>query len=429
MISFARGAPSADLLPVDAVRAAAAAALDQDSTRALSYGTGIGHPGLCEWIGERHGGVDPARIMVTNGSLEAGWMLFGHLLAPGDEVVVEQPSYDRTLLMLEKLGVDRIGIPLEADGIEVEGLEQALADGHRPKLVHIIPNFHNPAGCTLSEQKRRRLVELSAEHGFWIFEDDPYREVRFGGEPLPTMLALAEGTEAKVVHASSFSKTVSPGVRVGYLVGPAEEIAALAKGAAETYISPNMLAESIVFELCRSGALDDNIAAVNAALAERRDAVVRELGEQIPEAEFVVPRRRLLPLARPRRGHRHPADARPGQGGRRGLRRRPRLHARRRREQPPSLVRQRPARRRPRGHRPDRPGARVDPGVGSRPTRTARRPPTLRTVRRRPTPPATAERLPAERRISHKSCEFLVAHRGRSRACSPRSFTRRFTEK
>ncbi len=289
MISFARGAPSADLLPVDAVRTAAAAALDQDATRALSYGTGIGHPGLCEWIGQRHGGVDPARVMVTNGSLEAGWMLFSHLLAPGDEVVVEQPSYDRTLLMLEKLGVDRIGIPLEADGIEVEGLEQALADGHRPKLVHVIPNFHNPAGCTLSEPKRRRLVELSAEHGFWIFEDDPYREVRFGGEALPTMLELSEGTDAKVVHASSFSKTVSPGVRVGYLIGPADEIGALAKGASETYISPNMLAESIVFELCRSGALDTNIEAVNAALAERRDAVVTELGSQIPEAEFVSP--------------------------------------------------------------------------------------------------------------------------------------------
>jgi DNA-binding transcriptional MocR family regulator len=288
-ISFARGAPSADLLPVEAVRAAATAALDSDSTRALSYGTGIGHPGLCEWIGERHGGVDPGRVMVTNGSLEAGWMLFSTLLAPGDEVVVEQPSYDRTLLMLEKLGVDRLGVSLEADGIDVDGIEQALADGHRPKLIHVIPNFHNPAGCTLSDAKRRRLVELSAEHGFWIFEDDPYREVHFGGEPLPTMLALAEGTDAKVVHASSFSKTVSPGVRVGYLIGPEDEIKGLAKGAGETYISPNMLAESIVFELCRSGGLDANIAVVNPALATRRDAVVEQLGAQIPEAKFVVP--------------------------------------------------------------------------------------------------------------------------------------------
>jgi DNA-binding transcriptional MocR family regulator len=192
--------------------------------------------------------------------------------------------------MLDKLGVDRIGIELEDDGINVEGLEQALADGYEPKLVHIIPNFHNPAGCTLSEAKRRRLVELAAEHGFWIFEDDPYREVRFAGaEEMPTMLALSEGTEAKVIHACSFSKTVSPGVRVGYLAGPAAEIKALAKTASETYISPNMLAESIVYELCISGALDENIKFVNVALAERRDAVVAQLGLQIPEAKFVVP--------------------------------------------------------------------------------------------------------------------------------------------
>ena len=227
--------------------------------------------------------------MIANGSLEAGWMLFDHLLEVGDEVVVEQPSYDRTLLMLDRLGVDLIGVGLEDDGIDVDGLEQALADGHSPKLIHIIPNFHNPAGCTLSEAKRRRLVELSAEHGFWIFEDDPYRQIRFGDEELPTMLSLAESTEARVIHASSFSKTVSPGVRVGYLVGPAEEIGQIAKRAGETYISPNMLAESIVFELCRSGALARNIELVNAALAERRDAVVEQLREQIPEAEFVVP--------------------------------------------------------------------------------------------------------------------------------------------
>jgi 2-aminoadipate transaminase len=290
MISFARGAPSADLIPVEAVREAAAKALADDPVRALSYGTGIGHRGLAEWLGERHGGIDPARVMITNGSLEAGWMLFSHLLEPGDEVIVEQPSYDRTLLMFQKLAVDRIGVRLEADGIDVEGVEQALADGHRPKLVHIIPNFHNPAGCTLSADKRRRLVELSAEYGFWIFEDDPYREVRFSGsDPEPTMLELAEGTEAKVIHASSFSKTVSPGVRVGYLIGPEDEIAALAKGATETYISPNMLAQSVVFELCRTGALDRNIELVCPALAERRDAVVEQLRAQVPEAEFVVP--------------------------------------------------------------------------------------------------------------------------------------------
>ena len=291
MISFARGAPSVDLLPAEAVREAAQRAISDDPARALSYGTGAGHPELRAWLAERHGeGPTAERVMVTNGSLEAGWMLFEHLLGPGDTVIVEQPSYDRTLLMLERLGTRRIGVELEADGINVEQLEQVIADGYTPKLVHIISNFHNPAGCTLSEAKRRRLVELAERHGFWIFEDDPYREVRFAGsEEVPTMLSIAEGTGAQVVHASSFSKTVSPGVRVGYLIGPAEQIAALAQRANETYISPNMLAESIVYELCRSGGLDANIDFVNVALAERRDAVVAALGEQIAEAEFVIP--------------------------------------------------------------------------------------------------------------------------------------------
>ena len=151
----------------------------------------------------------------------------------------------------------------------------------------MIPNAHNPAGCTLSVEKRRRLVELAAEHDFWIFEDDPYRELPFEGEPLETMLSIDAAD--RVIHASSFSKTVSPGVRVGYLVGPTEEIAKLAKHANEQYISPNMLAESIVLELCTSGVLDENIAFVKGELKARCDALVEALREKIPEAVFVVP--------------------------------------------------------------------------------------------------------------------------------------------
>ncbi len=284
-ISFARGAPSADILPHEAVRDAAAVALAEDWERALSYGTGIGHPGLCEWIAQRHG-LEASQTMVANGSMEAAAMVFAHLLEPGDRVLVEQPSYDRTLLLLQRAGVELVPVPLEADGLAVEAFEAALADGP-VKLAHVIPNFHNPAGCTLSAEKRVRVVELAAEHGFWLFEDDPYRELPFEGEALATMLSLDRA--GRVIHASSFSKTVSPGVRVGYLAGPAAEIAKLAKRANETYISPNMLAESVVLELCRSGALDRNIEFVKGALRDRRDALVDALREQIPEAEFVVP--------------------------------------------------------------------------------------------------------------------------------------------
>jgi 2-aminoadipate transaminase len=285
LISFARGAPSSDILPVEAVREAAARALEDDWQRALSYGKGQGHPGLAEWIADRHG-IGSEQVMVTNGSLEAGAMLFDHMLAPGDRVIVEQPSYDRTLLLLERLGAERVPVPLEEDGIDVEAMEAALAEGP-VKLVHLIPNFHNPAGCTLSASKRERILELAEEHGFWVFEDDPYRELPFEHAPPQTMLCNCGSN--RVIHASSFSKTVSPGVRVGYLAGPEEQIAQLIKRANEIYISPNMLAESVVWELCRSGALDRNIEFVRGALRDRRDALIAGLEEHLPEADFVPP--------------------------------------------------------------------------------------------------------------------------------------------
>jgi 2-aminoadipate transaminase len=284
-ISFARGAPSADILPADAVREAAARALESDWQRALSYGTGVGHPGLCEWVAELHG-VKPEQVMITNGSMEAASLLFRFLLERGDQVVVEQPSYDRTLLILERLGTERIGVPLEADGVDVEAVAEVTA-GRDVRLVHVIPNHHNPAGCTVSAEKKLRLVELAHDRGFNLFEDDPYRLISFGGTAGETMIGMDKGD--RVIHASSFSKTVAPGVRVGYLVGPAGEIGALAKQANETYISPSMLAESIVYELCQSGGLEENVKVVNAALRERRDALVDALRERLPEASFVVP--------------------------------------------------------------------------------------------------------------------------------------------
>jgi DNA-binding transcriptional MocR family regulator len=284
-ISFARGAPSADILPHEAVREAAAHALESDWEKALSYGTGRGHLGLCEWIAELHE-VDPEQVMVTNGSMEAAALLFRHLVDEGDRVVVEQPTYDRTLLLLRQAGADVVGARLEADGVDPAEVESAGAKGD-VKLVHLIPNFHNPAGCTLSLEKRTTLVQLAASQGFTLFEDDPYRLISFDEARAETMLEMDSAD--RVIHASSFSKSVSPGVRVGYLVGPTEQIATLAKRANETYISPNMLAESIVYELCRSGGLEENLKVVNAALRERRDALVEALHEHIPEAQFVVP--------------------------------------------------------------------------------------------------------------------------------------------
>ena len=285
-ISLARGAPSLDIVAVDDLRAAADRAFEQDPGGAFSYGTSAGYLPLVDWIAQRQQ-VAPEQVIATNGSMQADAFLFQALVEPGDVVVVEAPTYDRTLLALRQMGAELLAIPLEADGIDVDALEQALAAGARPKLAHVIPNFHNPAGCTLSLEKRRRLLELADRYDFVVFEDDPYVELRFEGEQLPTMLSLDE--RERVVYASSFSKTVCPGIRVGYLAGPAELIAQTRKLATSTYISPSMVSQSIVAEFCRSGAIDRSIETVKAALRERRDVLCAALERDLPDARFVVP--------------------------------------------------------------------------------------------------------------------------------------------
>ena len=285
-ISLARGAPSLDIVAVNELREAADRAFSNDPAGAFSYGTSAGYMPLVEWIAGKHG-VDEDQVIATNGSMQADAFLFQLLVEPGDTVVVEAPTYDRTLLSLRSLGAEILAIPLQEDGIDVDALEQALEGGARPKLAHIIPNFQNPAGCTLSLQKRERLVALAAQYDFVLFEDDPYVELRFDGEPLPTMLSL-DGAD-KVVYASSFSKTVCPGIRVGYLAGPADLIGEARKLATSTYISPSMVSQAIVGEFCRSGAIDGSIETVKNALRERRDILCAALERELPDARFGVP--------------------------------------------------------------------------------------------------------------------------------------------
>jgi len=285
-ISLARGAPSLDIVAVDDLRASADRAFERDPGGVFSYGTSKGYPRLVEWIARKQG-VDEDQVIATNGSLQADDFLFRHLVEPGDVVVVEAPTYDRTLLGLKEMGAEILAIPLEEDGLDVEALAEALEGGARPKLAHVISNFQNPAGYTLSLDKRRRLLELAAEYDFVVFEDDPYVELRFEGEDVPTMLSLDENE--KVVYASSFSKTVCPGIRVGYLVGPKGLIGDIRKKATNTYISPGMVAQAIVAEFCESGAIDRSIETVKEALRERRDTTCAALEEKLPDARFARP--------------------------------------------------------------------------------------------------------------------------------------------
>src|SRR3954464_12268823 len=201
VISFARGAPSLHMVAVDGLRARAIRAFERDPAGTTAYGTAVGYGPLREWIANKHG-VDTSQVIVTTGSMQADAFLFEALVKAGDAVVVEKPTYDRTLLNLRGRGADVRMVSLETDGIDFAELETLLRDeGVRPTLAHIIPNFQNPAGYTLSGPKREALLRLSAEFGFVIFEDDPYVDIRFSGEALPTMLSRDEA--GAVVYASS----------------------------------------------------------------------------------------------------------------------------------------------------------------------------------------------------------------------------------
>jgi 2-aminoadipate transaminase len=285
-ISFARGAPSLDIVDVEGLSEAATKAFEKDPGGTTAYGTSIGYVPLREWIAEKHE-VDVDHVLVTNGSMQADAFLFATEVKKGAAVVVERPTYDRTLLNLRSQDADVHAVELEGDGISTDALTELLEGGVKPVLAHVIPNFQNPAGYTLSDEKRTRLLELAGEYDFTIFEDDPYRDIRFEGSDLPTM--LSRDGDGRVIYASSFSKTVCPGARVGYLVGEPDLIKKIQGLATNTYISPNMFAQSIVNQFCRSGAIDRSIETVKSALRERVAVLAEALESELPDARFTPP--------------------------------------------------------------------------------------------------------------------------------------------
>src|SRR3954467_5590641 len=190
-ISFARGAPSLDIVDVDGLREAAQLAFEKDPAGTTAYGTSVGYVPLREWIAEQHG-VAVEQVLVTNGSMQADAFLFELLVHPGDAVIGGSPPYDRTLLNLRNRGADVRMVELETDGISVEGLEQVLSTAVHPKLAHIIPNFQNPAGYALAAEKPTPLLELAADPDFPFLEDAPYVAIRFEGEPIASMFSQDE---------------------------------------------------------------------------------------------------------------------------------------------------------------------------------------------------------------------------------------------
>src|SRR5436305_1645123 len=277
VISFARGGPAPECLPVEELADCARAALERDGRTILSYGPSPGYGPLREWIAARHG-VDVGRVFVTNGSLQ-GFVFLAQRLARGRRVLVEQPTYDRPLKILREVGAEIVGVHCDEDGLDPDALVAALRDGADPAFLYLIPTFQNPSGRTLSEERRVRIVELAREHDLLVLEDDPYGLVRFDGEPLPSLFELSEG---EIAYSSSFSKTIAPGLRVGWFVFPEALEKEIELTATSTYITPVLLGQATVHEFVSRGSFEPNLERVRGLLGARRDAMLDALDRELP---------------------------------------------------------------------------------------------------------------------------------------------------
>jgi DNA-binding transcriptional MocR family regulator len=287
-ISFARGAPSAECLDAGLVARCATAALERDGTTILSYGAGGGYAPLRELLAERHG-VDPGRVFATTGGLQGFWLYATVQLQrrPG-RVLVEAPSYDRPLKLLRWQGAEVVPLPMDADGLEPDALEAELRRGGDVSFLYTIPTFQNPSGRTLSEERRRRVVELCEAYDLQVLEDDPYGLVRYVGKA-PSSLHALEGGE-RVAFTSSFSKTVAPGLRVGWFVVPEALRADFDDRAVSTYISPPLLPQAIVHELFADGSFESNLERITSILGAQRDAMLGALERELDgRAEWSTP--------------------------------------------------------------------------------------------------------------------------------------------
>ena len=283
-ISFNRGVPCLEAFPIREIQECAAAILAADAATVLQYGKSTGYIPLRETIANWYG-ASPEEVLVSNGSLQIQEFLSALLLSPGDTVFVEEPTYDRAITTFRRHQANLIGIPLEPDGPDIEFLAAQLRKV-RPKCLYLIPDFQNPTGVTTSLSKREEIVRLAEEHGFWIIEDDPYRALRYQGSDVPLMRAI---NPDRVLHLSSFTKILSPGVRIGYIVAPERIVEAVAKIATDTYVAPGLLAQGIAYEFCRQGWLEPNLERLKGIYRPKLEATAAALREYLPGADWVEP--------------------------------------------------------------------------------------------------------------------------------------------
>jgi 2-aminoadipate transaminase len=271
VVSLARGVPGPELLPLVELERCAGEAIRRDGRVALNYGAPGGYAPLREHLAERHG-VEPRRVLVTPGSMIALNLLF-ELLGGERMFLAEDPTYDRALAALRRRGAFET-VVRGPDGIDLDALDRHARLG--PAALYVLPTFHNPTGWTLTLDDRRALVELAVERQLLLVEDDPYGLLRFEGESLPTLHELLRERDADElsVHVSSFSKSVAPGLRVGYVVVPDAYVERLERLALDTYVSPPLFPQAHLYEFIRQGLLEPHLERLRPALRERRDALI-----------------------------------------------------------------------------------------------------------------------------------------------------------
>ncbi|HEX6971990.1 MAG TPA: PLP-dependent aminotransferase family protein [Limnochordia bacterium] len=284
VISFAGGMPSPSSFPTAALERLASRILHEEGPRVLQYGITEGDPELRAIVADKllvrgiRASADD--ILILTGSQQGIDLLFKALIDPGDLVVVERPTYLAVLQIARAYEAEVVSIPIDEMGIRLDALEALLAK-RRPKILYTVPTFQNPSGVSLAADRRRRLAQLAAEHGFVVIEDDPYADLRFEGEPVPAIKA-SDAAPGHVVYLGSFSKIISPGLRVGYAVAPPDLYRAMAVGKQGTDVHTSNLSQRLIAAFCRSGELEPHIARIAAECRQKRDRMLAALDEHMP---------------------------------------------------------------------------------------------------------------------------------------------------
>ncbi len=297
IISFAGGLPAPDCFPIQKIMAATQRALEQHGSEALQYGVTEGYLPLREMLVRhmrRYGvacGVN--NILITTGSQQALDLIGKVLINPGDRVIVEEPTYLGALQAWNSYGAAYVPIPVDGEGMRTDVLEDALHQTH-PKFIYALPNFQNPSGVTLSNRRRVELVRLADKYRVPIIEDDPYGQLRYEGDHESSLFAMEalntrlesghkSSVSGDVVYLSTFSKTLCPGLRVGWMVGPEQVIGRMAQAKQGVDLHTSTFAQAMAYETARNGFLDRHIQMLRHVYVERRDKMLSSMAEHFPQ--------------------------------------------------------------------------------------------------------------------------------------------------